>query len=389
MFANITNPLSFEVKRLERAIRVASKDFNALQANIKKGSPILEAKRAADTDLQRFNEDNRGVLDHTIVEKHDHNWAKYLLYGTFLFESVLSYKGTQYFFEHFTGVSSWWVIIPVALFIAYFAIMMSIHLNHFAKKHKEENSSIYNFLLAGSYLLILIIPAANILEGFEANDSGDILLLNLFIVLVTVSLHAWLITMSKIFIDSEVAHKAAKIRIQKITAAETVGKKLETFSLKEFTPTRDKFAESAKNVVALFSRLREKNADAARLAMTRCDNFLIWALNNVMMHSIIPFHADANGSIQLPAEPFTAEQQSIADGWAGFSTVTFYRTNFGNNGVQSDRTVGGGGKQLNEDPFTEPQEKHGSQTETSTEGFEADDQFQQEESGPNHADKWL
>ena len=44
---NFTNLFLSEVKLLDRAIRLASKDFNALQANIRKGAPLLKAQSDA------------------------------------------------------------------------------------------------------------------------------------------------------------------------------------------------------------------------------------------------------------------------------------------------------------------------------------------------------
>ncbi len=387
---NFTNLFSSEVKLLDRAVRVASKDFNALQANIRKGAPLLKAQSDANDDLLRFNEDNGDVrLDQNVAERHNHKCAKSLLIWTFLFESILSYKGTQYFLEHFTGISFWFVVIPVALFLAFVVITMSIRLNHFAKKQKEENISIHKFLLAVSYLLILIIPASNILEGFEAGDSIESLLLNFFIVLITVLLHAWLITMSKIFMTAEVAHKAAGIRAEKEKAVANAGKYLQNFSLKEFTPARDKFAESAKSVVVSYSRLSQTDADAAKLALTRCDNFLIWAFNMVMMHNMLPLHTDANGSVQRTPEPFTPEQQSIADVWARFSSASLGGMSFGENGVQQYRAVAGDGKRLDEEPAAEGEEEHARSKGRTVGGAEDAGHAQQEAGGSNEAEKWL
>lgn len=308
---------------------------------------------------------------------------------TFLFESFLSYKGTQYFLEHFTGVSFGFVVIPVALLIAFGMITISIRLNHLAKKQKEENISIHKFLLAVSYLLILIIPACNIFEGFEAGDSTESLLLNLVIVLITVSLHAWLVTMSNIFIAAEVAHKATAIRDEKEKTVANAGKNLQNFSLKEFTPARDKFAESAKSVVVSYSRFSQTDADAAKLALTRCDNFLIWAFNMVMMHNMLPLHTDANGSVQRTPEPFTPEQQSIADVWARFSSASFGGMDFRENGAQQYRAVEGEGKRLDEEPAAEGQEEHARSNGRTVGGAEEAGRAQQEAGGSNEAEKWL
>ncbi len=387
---NFTNLFLSEVKLLDRAIRLASKDFNALQANIRKGAPLLKAQSDANDDLLRFNEDNGDIrLDQNIAERHNHKCAKSLLIWTFLFESFLSYKGTQYFLEHFTGVSFGFVVIPVALLIAFGMITISIRLNHLAKKQKEENISIHKFLLAVSYLLILIIPACNIFEGFEAGDSTESLLLNLVIVLITVSLHAWLVTMSNIFIAAEVAHKATAIRDEKEKTVANAGKNLQNFSLKEFTPARDKFAESAKSVVVSYSRFSQTDADAAKLALTRCDNFLIWAFNMVMMHNMLPLHTDANGSVQRTPEPFTPEQQSIADVWARFSSASFGGMDFRENGAQQYRAVEGEGKRLDEEPAAEGQEEHARSNGRTVGGAEEAGRAQQEAGGSNEAEKWL
>ena len=387
---NFTNLFSSEVKLLDRAIRVASKDFNALQANIRKGASFLKAQSDANDGLLRFNEDNRDVrLDQNVAERHKHQWARYILIMTFLLESLLSYKGTQFFVEQFIAVTNWRILLPTSLLLAFLVLESSIHLNHFTKQHKKEYFSIYNVLFVISYLLIFIIPTANILEGFKSNGGAEIQFFNVLIVLITISLHVWIVTMSKMFITAEVAHKAAGIRNEKEKAVATAEKNLQNFSLKEFTPARDKFAESAKSVVASYSRFSQTDADAAKLALTRCDNFLIWAFNMVMMHNMLPLHTDANGSVQRTPEPFTPEQQSIADVWARFSSASFGGMDFRENGAQEYRAVEGEGKRLDEEPAAEGQEEHARSNGRTVGGAEEAGHAQQEAGGSNEAEKWL
>lgn len=323
-----------EAKRQERKgsrdARKASGCFNRLKKAIKQGGLLRDAQRAANADVENFQSEN-GSLSFTqnVSENEDGRFALNLLHATLLFETVLSFKGSQYFLGEFTGIAAWYIVLPFSLIIAYFAIMMSIRLNYFAKRASTENPGERSILVALSYVLIFIIPCANILEALEVRSqqigsvtySDYTMTLNLAVVLITIGLHAWLITMSEVFIRAAKSKRAREIYAVKGKVLAATDQNVEKHAVR-FRSVRDEFAEAAKTFVATYYKLEELDKAAAARVLRYCDNYLIWAVNNkIYGHSMLPFHTDENGRSLLTA-PLTPEQERIARLWDRFESVS-------------------------------------------------------------------
>jgi len=302
--------------------------FGRFQKRMKTASRLLNDRSKAVAALNQFNQVNSDIPnDQSVSAQKDIRRAYLLLILTFLFESFLSYKGAQFLLETFLAVRMPIVTIVVAVVVAAFAIMMSINIRHFANRYKkDEDRTMYYATTAGAYLLVLIVPIANVLEGFNTlalNQDGlppQYQTLNILVVLLTLGVHITLINMSEIIIDAENAKKAGKLRVKKTKDIADADKAMQDYSV-QYEASRQEFTETVRDFMPMYLSLRESNPNAAQRVLNHLDVYLIWVLNRIYGHAVLPYHANAEGQIQSN-EPFSAELRRMADLMERMDTIT-------------------------------------------------------------------
>jgi hypothetical protein len=297
--------------------------FDEVQNILRKRENILAEQLKLSKDRKQFLQQNGNAqVDQNVERNTDVKRARKLLWWVFGFEAILSYKGTSYLADQFVGLSQWYFIIPIASIFAAFAIGASIKLNHFAQRFRKTNLLKHIFLVIGSYVLVFIIPTCNILEAYESKSTDLVLILNWALVTITILFHSSLITMSKIFIDAENSRAAISLLRQKDNALENIDKKMLKIS-ETFTHAKNSFSNTARQFVSNFKQLQEENTVIAKQMMYKLDNFIIWIINNkVMHHRILSYHANENGQPEVELKYFLPENNSIIQVWDQLSTVT-------------------------------------------------------------------
>ena len=324
-FSSQTNERERRAKKAGKRVR---KRFGRFYQRMKKMSRLLNARSRGVVDLNQFNQDNADIPNTLRVSvQNDSQWARRLLVMTFLFESFLSYKGAQFLLETFLALSIPIVTLAVAVIIAYFAITQSITMRHFAKRYQKENNMSMHYVTAvGSYLLVFIIPTANILEGFNTialNPEGlpsQYQTFNILMVLLTLGVHLTLINMADVFIEAENAKKAGELRDRKTKAIKAAENMVEKYSVK-YEAAREAFNESVRDFVGSYLDLRGSHEDAAQRILNHFDVRLIWLINRIFGHKVLQYPTNEEGQIES-TEPFSAELRGMAEIMDEMDTIT-------------------------------------------------------------------
>ncbi|MGA3286371.1 MAG: hypothetical protein ABSD46_02980 [Bacteroidota bacterium] len=305
--------------------------FSKMLEILKDGEYVIAEQRKGVRDRQEYIDQNRDTqVDKNVARNTDNRRANILLSLTFVFESVFSFKGIQYLLDHFTGLSSLFVVLPAGLAFASFAIYSSITLNYFAKRYREENRIIFVFLTTVSYGLVFIIPACNMLEAYESNGgpggSHYAIILNWVLVSITLAFHTALVTMSNIFITAKNS-KVALAELAKIdNALIKADAKVHTLNA-SFLDAKNIFSTKAKNFVARFKELQSQDSGAAQQVLYLVDNFTIWMINKVMQHQLLPYHANEKGQPEVEFKYFDPINNSYVLAFDELSLVTRYNAN--------------------------------------------------------------
>lgn len=310
-----------ELKTREMAMQT-TKDIDNLQKIIKDGEYAMADHQKVVDDRERFLRDNTETqIDQNVTRNSDNKRAYMLLTGVMLIGCILSVKGLKFFFGEFYASISLLMIIPIAMILAGVIVVGSIYLNNFSNRFRGQNPFVFYQLKVAAYAMVLFIPAMNLLEGFDSNYRPVVMTLNIVGSVIDVVLHTSLVSMSSVFTTAEDSKKAIKIMRLKDKDLAASDQKLRAFN-DTFIKAKAASTSSAKQLVSSFKELQIINPQAAANALLLLDNFTIWMINNrVMQHTLLPYHANENGQIQIDPSPFTSEQNSMIQGWDTFSSV--------------------------------------------------------------------
>lgn len=304
--------------------------FNRFQHSLKEGSRRVEARSKAVAALSQFEQANPDMTHHlNVAAKNDIFWAYLILFLTFAFEAVLSYKGSQFFIETFINISSPFFISFVAVALAAFAIKVSITLRHFSIRYQKGPRALYYAIVTGAYLFVFIIPVLNICEGLHTTSIHDPALppisplyqtMNLLIVLITLGVHITLINLHEVFFKTKNEKKAARERSGYTKTIASSEKAIAEHSV-QYETTRQGFTEAVRDFMPMYQNLRQSNPDAAQRVINQFDIFLIWFANRVYGHAVLPLHANELGQVEA-SEPFTPELRNLANLMDHLDSVT-------------------------------------------------------------------
>lgn len=336
----VSNIFTTSDKKLEMKMRQlarqTTRDFDNLQKIIKEGEYVMADHQKVVEDRDRFFADNEQIqIDQNVGVNTDNKRAYTLLTGVMLIGCILSVKGLTFFFNVFYASSSVILIIPIAMALAGVIVVGSIYLNNFANHYQNKNIFAYFQLKAVSYVLVLFIPVMNLMEVASSEHKPIEVALNIFACIIDVLIHTSLVSMSSVFIlaeNSKRAIKDIKLKEQSIAKADD---KLRAFNDK-FIHAKTAFTSTAKEFVSRFKELQSINSSLAYNVLLLLDNFTIWMLNNkVMQHALIDYHTDENGHPVVELGYFTAEQDSIRNGWDLLSAVRLNTTNIQNDALNN------------------------------------------------------
>jgi F0F1-type ATP synthase assembly protein I len=323
---------AFLANRVRSLARKLNSAFNQLLVILKRGEYVIAERQRAERDRAEFLEQNREMqIDQNVVRNTDNKHAYKILWATSFLEGVLSWKGMQYLMDHFAGVTNLIVIIPSAAGFALSVIYMSIVMNHFAKRYRQESFSRFVFLTIASYVLIFIIPVCNLLEAYQSNGGPDgdpyIIALNWVLVLVTLYFHSALITMSSVIITA----KNSKVALAELSKKDNALKKIESKVRAlntSFFNAKEIFSQSAREFVAAFMEMEGQNPELARKLLYLLDNFTIWMVNNkVFQHQVLPYHGNEQGQPVVEVDYFDPKLTTLVRGWDQLSSMNIYNTN--------------------------------------------------------------
>jgi len=337
---------SMKEQRAKAAGKKARKQFGRFYQRMKDVSRLLNARSKAVADLNQFDQANAGIPDTgRVATQNDVRRAKRLLILTFLFESFLSYKGSQYLLETFLAISIPVLTLIMAVVVAAFAITQSINIRHFANRYKKAGKQgMFYAIAAGSYLLVFIVPTANILEGLNTialhpeGLSPEYQTFNTLVVLFTLGVHITLINMADVFIEADNAKKAGEQRDRKTKAIAVAERAVEEHSVK-YETAREAFTESVRDFVGSYLDLRGTDEEAARRIVNHLDVRLIWLINRLFGHKVLPYPTNEEGQIES-TEPFNAELRGIADIMDQMDTITVSTGVPAGSGAQADEIDG-------------------------------------------------
>ena len=329
--SSIFSSLSDFVARVKAfaGMRNVRRSFDAFQSRLKAGSRLLENRSKMAEDLSRFDQANADIPDEdNMGRKRDARWAKSMLWATFLFEAVLSYKGSGYFLETFLGLANPYVTTVMAVVIAFFAVTISMRINHFSKRYENrEPRWQYYLIVVGSYLLVLIIPIANLCEGFNTVElmprglPSNYLFFNIVMVFLTLGTHIALITLSEVFIEAETARMTWKKRGEKAKKVDDADKAVQSYAVR-YESSRQHLLETSREFVGRYRKIQEKDAEEARKVMAYLDVYLIWSINRIYGAEALPYPQNEEGHTMLPRTAFTPELKRMAELWERLDTIT-------------------------------------------------------------------
>jgi len=306
--------MSVEARLTRKAIDMAKrvkKEFAILEQTIKEGGYVVEDHVKTAKDRDDFLQDNTETLvDQNIGRNKDVERARGLLVGVVVMCLIFSVKSVSFLFGSLYSVSSLWVIVLIALFLATFIVIGSIYLNHFADQFREKNFMQYLLCKAAAYIIILFLPLMNLIEGYDSQYSKAVMVLNAFICFIDVVAHTALVTMSTVFIMAEDTGRAIKQLRKKDKALYAADLKLRALNAR-FIRVKNQFSEASTSFVQAIKKLEETNKQTAAHVMLELSNFHIWMINNrVFQHAVLKHHTGDDG--RMIVEPKWGESNNDA-----------------------------------------------------------------------------
>ncbi len=302
------------------------RDFNEVEEIVKKGEGIMADHSRITADREAFIQDNPEPIDQNVRRNTNNKRARILLISVICLGLIFSVKGLQYYFSSFYGPVPLWLIVPVALVLASTLVTGSIYINNMAEEYRSSNQAIFIGGKIAAYVVVWFIPTINLIEGFDSQYNKAGMTLNIIACIIDIVLHSTLVAMSASFITAQNSREAIKIMGEKNKEQRKADKAVRLLNEK-FIPARNKFNSTATQFVYNYKRLEALNAEAAKEVMYIMSNFLIWMINNkVMHHAILPYHANQNGQPEMQGIYFTPENDTIRRAYDKLSSVTGFET---------------------------------------------------------------
>jgi hypothetical protein len=292
---------------------------------------LLEAKSTqtdyleAQKDLEDFLNDNSElVLDQNVSQRKEFIRSGFLVFCVMAYSLLFGIKGVKFMLQEFVGWNQPWVYIVVTFILAGIFITASIYFRSFADRKTGYNRM---FLILTSYIFVLTIPVANVLEVYDSKYAPTITAIIVFICIVDVLIHSALLSMYSNIIAGKDNKKAASLAKKKNARVNKLRKKLERLQSKFFN-LRAKLTESTTNFCLAYRELADSNPERAIVIILLLTNFQIFVVNNkIMGHKILPYHADANGSPSIEMRYFNPTEDQLRGTWD-------FMSSFGNESTQ-------------------------------------------------------
>ncbi len=311
-------------KQTKDSLNLMNQKWDQLTTTLKKYKELDKKYQEMLTDSKKFYSDNtEDYATRNVAVSKNFSRSKWLLTGVLVISSALAVKGLKYFINIFYGPLPVLMIYLFAFIFAWLIVTGSIYMHSFAGEYRNKSLGIFYLLRIAAFLLILFVPAMNLMEGFDSNYSTFVMILNIFGIIVDVTANAALVSMSGFFVQAENAKKAKSIIRNKLKVQNDVEQEMQDLSI-NFKSQKDAFESAAREFVHEFKKLELNHPVIAADIMFLLGNFIIWMINNkVYMHAVLNYHSNQLGSPVVEQEFFSPDENRLRMAYEELGRINF------------------------------------------------------------------